>query len=321
MSEDFEDPRKELLGDLLQWLEWQAACGGEVWPVDDIATWNTRLPGIKRASQRNSSTNSIPAFLKSNVHPKNRTQTKPQIDPFVDHQSVMDVSTQGSLSNNDDNHVSRRRKPKKALGGAFAQFLEKRAPSIDFTKLDERTGLKTIKEHQHQHCTAKQKCAIGAGRPRNPVLVIEGHRLGLITVAKESLGKIMDNVLKIPRNKMYWLPYPIKDVSVETLKEEQHKLEHKSECSLCPHLFKASLECLAPQVALIMGVDMQQKVSMRSTSGQVDMGVEMELHTNKWTIPALWTHHPSDMAEDVGLKKECINHLKVFKKMLRKVSL
>ena len=34
MSQEFEDPRKELLEDLLQWLEWQASCGGEVWPVE-----------------------------------------------------------------------------------------------------------------------------------------------------------------------------------------------------------------------------------------------------------------------------------------------
>ena len=314
MSEEFEDPRKELLGDLLQWLEWQAACGGEVWPVEDMSIWNTRLPAMKQRVQRRSATSSVPAFLQSSTQQSTRTQSRSQMPTHTEQDSLKNVATQNAFSNHT---VGRRGKSKKVLGGAFAQFLDKRAPSIDFTKLDEHTGLKTIKEHQHQHCTASQKCAIGGGRPRNPVLVIEGHRLGLTTVAKQSLGKIMDNVLNIPRNKMYWLPYPIKDASLELSKQN----EQKSGCSLCPHLFKASLECLAPQIVLIMGGEMQQKVSMRSSTGRVNMGVEMELHTNKWTIPALWTHHPSDMAEDVGLKKECMNHLKVFKKMLRKVTL
>ena len=319
MSEEFEDPRKELLGDLLQWLEWQAACGGEVWPVEDMSVWNTRLPAMKQRMRRRSATSSVPAFLQSNTQSSNRSQLRSQRSTHVEQDSLKGRPTQDSFP---QNHLERRSKPKKgrgkkALGGAFAQFLDKRAPSIDFTKLDERTGLKTIKEHQQQHCTGSQKCAIGGGRPRNPVLVIEGHRQGLTPVAKQSLGKIMDNVLKIPRNKMYWLPYPIKDASSEALMQN----EQKSVCSLCPHLFKASLECLAPQIVLIMGGDMQQKVSIRSSTGRVDMGVEMELHTNKWTIPALWTHHPSDMADDVGLKKECMNHLKVFKKMLRRVTL
>ena len=48
VASEFEDPRKELLDDLLQWLEWQAACGGEVWPVEDISIWNQRLPKTRK---------------------------------------------------------------------------------------------------------------------------------------------------------------------------------------------------------------------------------------------------------------------------------
>ena len=104
---------------------------------------------------------------------------------------------------------------------------------------------------------------------------------------------------------MYWLPH----------------LHGRTTCTVCPTLFKASLECLSPQIVLIMGEDMRQKVSMRNASGQVQMGIEMEIHTNKWTVPALWTHHPTDMVGDVRLKKECMTHLKTFKRMLRKVTL
>ena len=113
---------------------------------------------------------------------------------------------------------------------------------------------------------------------------------------------------------MYWLPFPVKGTGAETSPQ-------KPSCSLCPHLFKASLECLSPQIVLIMGEDMQQKVSMRDATGSAKMGVEMEIHTNKWTVPTLWTHHPTDMVGDVHLKKECMTHLKTFKRMLRKVTL
>ena len=65
MASEFEDPRKELLDDLLQWLEWQAACGGEVWPVEDISIWNQRLPKTRRTPllNRGSSPGDKPTFL------------------------------------------------------------------------------------------------------------------------------------------------------------------------------------------------------------------------------------------------------------------
>ena len=110
---------------------------------------------------------------------------------------------------------------------------------------------------------------------------------------------------------MYWLPFSMMTASTSV----------EDKCSLCPQLFKASLECLSPQIVLIMGGDMTQKVSMRDSSGATQMGTEMEMYTNKWTVPALWTHHPTDMVGDVQMKKECMTHLKVFKRMLRRISL
>ena len=312
MSHEFEDPRKELLDDILQWLEWQSACGGDVWPVEDIAIWIQRLPKAKPSVQRGSKTAGArqkPAFLQSkqqeqSAAPKTGSGFLPATNQVIHAEQPEPIQ-----------HTARKsKKPKKALGGALSSFLQSRPPSIDFSLLDERTGLKTVKEHQRQHCSADKACSIGGGRPANPVLVIEGHYLGLTSPAKESLGKIMDHVLNIPRAKMYWLPFPLANAT-------RHNPKVQPKCHLCPHLFKASLECLSPQIVLVMGGDMQQKVSMRNTAGQVQMGIEMEIHTNKWKVPALWTHHPTDMVGDVNLKKECMNHLKVFKRMLRKVTL
>ena len=309
MSQEFEDPRKELLNDLLQWLEWQASCGGEVWPVDDIAVWNQRLPKAKKTSvnpRLGTDMNATPAFLQSRTKGDALKNTKAASSIESTH-----VHSRTDIEDTEPPKTARSpKKPKRALASAFTSFLQARPPSIDFAKLDEKTGLKTIKEHQRQHCGADKPCSIGGGRPANPVLVIEGHSQGLTQAAKESLGKIMDNVLNIPRNKMYWLPFPVKSTDAG-----------QSRCSLCPHLFKASLECLSPQIVLIMGGDMQQKVSMRNAAGNVQMGIEMEIFTNKWTVPTLWTHHPTDMVSDVRLKKECMTHLKTFKRMLRKVTL
>ena len=318
MSQEFEDPRKELLEDLLQWLEWQASCGGEVLPVENIELWNQKLPKSLRPPSRGrrSSTNPQSGFLKSasNKIPsplgrnRARAQSKSQVDfePRLNKELNTELNDGLSSPETVQPKTSRTsKKPKRALAAAFTSFLQARPPSIDFSQLDEKTGLKTIKEHQRQYCSADKLCSIGGGRPGNPVLVIEGHSRGLTLEAKESLGKIMDNVLNIPRNKMYWLPY----------------LLGPTKCHVCPTLFKASLECLSPQVVLIMGGDMQQKVSMRNASGQIQMGIEMEIHTNKWTVPTLWTHHPTDMVGDVRLKKECMTHLKTFKRMLRKVTL
>ncbi len=298
MSEEFDDPRKELLEDLKQWLEWQATCGGEVWPVEDISIWSQRLPKIR--NPRSTST-ALPGFLQRSTKPT-PTKSKPS--------NPSGFLQKGSAeSDTKSEPIPKKKRAKRQLGSAFTQFLEKRAPTIDISKLNEQTGLKAIKEHQRQHCSGAKKCAIGGGRPRNPVLVIEGHKSGLTASAKESLGKIMDNVLNIPRNKMYWLPYPV----------QQQKTA--GDCNLCPHLFKASLECLAPQIVLIMGGELEQKISMRAPKGPLQMGIEIEMQTNKWTLPALWTHHPADMIGNTQLKRECMTHLKEFKRMLRKTSL
>lgn len=320
MASYFEDPRKELLDDVLQWLEWQASCGGEVWPVEDEVIWEARLPKLVSSQLNADKRSDLPGFLQKKSSPTEpkRTQTPIQ-SGFLPPRSVPTASVESDARQQLDTSP----KAKRVLGGAFSKVLQARAPSIDFSKLDEKTGLKTIKEHQQKYCRASKdkRCAIGGGRPANPVLVLEGHTLGLTPIAKDSLGKIMDHVLKIPRTKMYWLPYPITDPNQPP----------KSDCTLCPHLFKASLECIAPQIVLLMGAELEQKVSMRakpsgeqanaSIGGLIEMGVELELHTNKWTVPALWTHHPSDMATDTRLKRECMEHLKVFTRMLRKVRL
>ena len=117
----------------------------------------------------------------------------------------------------------------------------------------------------------------------------------------------MDNVLQIPRSKMYWLPYPISSSNVPN-----------ERCALCPHLFKASLECLSPKLVLVMGHSLSGRVSLRGKNGAPQLGQEVEFQTNKWTIPGVWTHHPTDMVTSTQLKKECMQHLEVFKRLMRR---
>ena len=273
------DPQMELLEDIRQWLEWQQFCGTDVWPVDEIDIWNRKV-------------------LKDRSRQRRRPQrSPPQRNP----------SSTGFLKPAEKELTANAvpRKEPSSLAGGWGQLLESRTPTIDFGQLNEVNGLNIIKEHQDAYCPSKPKCVIGGGRPANPILVIEGHTQGLTNQAKESLGKIMDNVLQISRTKMYWLPY----------------LVDSSSCSVCRPLFKASLECLTPKLVLIMGVELQGKISLRAKNGEPKLGDEILFETNRWTIPGVWTHHPTDMVSSTALKKECMQHLDGFKRLMRKVKL
>ena len=282
----FDDPRKELLEQLVQWLDWQRTCGADAWMVEDIAVWNSKLPRTPRQQHRPTSrpasstgATDLSGFLQ-------QRPTTPEVSAPVER------PTRRSMTK---------------LEGAWGQILESRTPTIDFSKLNEQTGLKVVKAHQQQHCQANRPCVIGGGRPANPILVVEGHAQGLTPSAKESLGKIMDHVLKIPRTKMYWLPYPIVGSGGQS-----------DRCALCPHLFKASLECLAPQLVLVMGSALNGNLSLKGANGPALLGQEIEFQTNKWTIPGVWTHHPTDMVASTQLKKECLQHLEIFKRLMRR---
>ena len=283
----FDDPRKELLDQLVQWLDWQQNCGADAWLVEDIAIWNSKLPRVlvqpsrPRLSQNSSSSSKdLTGFLQK------QQSTDPEPSPTAERPA---------------------RRSAAKLEGAWGQILENRTPTIDFSKLNEQNGLKVVKAHQQQHCQSNRPCAIGGGRPANPILVVEGHAQGLTPAAKESLGKIMDHVLKIPRTKMYWLPYPIVTQGVQ-----------QDRCALCPHLFKASLECLAPQLVLVMGGALDGNLSLKGANGPAVLGQEVEFQTNKWRVPGVWTHHPTDMVSSTQLKKECMQHLEIFKRLMRR---
>ena len=283
----FDDPRKELLEQLVQWLDWQQTCGADAWLVEELSVWNSKLPQIARPQNQPTSRQVTPSktmgltgFLQQ------QRPSPPEVTPIQERPT---------------------RRATTKLEGAWGQIIENRTPTIDFSQLNEQTGLKVVKAHQQQHCQANRACAIGGGRPANPILVVEGHAQGLTLPAKESLGKIMDHVLKIPRTKMYWLPYPIATQGVQ-----------QDRCSLCPHLFKASLECLAPQLVLVMGSALDGHLALKGANGPAVLGQEIEFQTNKWTIPGIWTHHPTDMVSSTQLKLECMQHLEIFKRLMRR---
>ena len=146
---------------------------------------------------------------------------------------------------------------------------------------------------------------MGGGRPRNPVLILEGHEKGLSNQGKETLSIIRSKVLKLGQNQIYWLPYPI-----------------NAGCGLCGNLFSATLECLNPKVVLIMGVELQHRIPMlvseKSRTQQLELGAEIQLVTNKWTIPGVWTFHPNDLANaPQEIKQASMRHFTHFARLMR----
>lgn len=288
------DERKILLEDVLQFLEWQKHCGADAWKVDDISIWERRLSALIQS-------------------PNSTFQKKmpQQIEPETSSSSRS--TAKNPAKNSSDNPASNSKQEQVELGGLWGQLLNDAPATIDFSLLNEGNGLKVIKNHQEKHCKHHKPCVFGRGRARNPILLIEGHPKGLTANAKESLGKILDNVLQINRTEMYWLPYPMTNSA------------QQGNCALCPNLFWATLECLNPKLILVMGEGLKEKIKLsipeKSPLTEIMMGQEIQMETKKWTVPTVWTHHPTDMAQSPSLKKGCVQHLLLFQKMMRRMNL
>ena len=168
------DERKELLADVRAFLEWQRDCGTDVWKVEDFKCWDILPP-------RPSPTPEVRATIqkaKQSVSSRKKEQPQP---------------------------VSKE-KPTTPLQGKWGKVLDQAPQRFDLTSLNDQVeGLKKIKAHQKQHCAKTPPCPIGAGRARNPVLILEGHPKGLTQDAKVMLGKMVDKVLQIERSQMFWL--------------------------------------------------------------------------------------------------------------------
>ena len=272
------DERKELLADVRAFLEWQRDCGTEVWKVEDFSCWKVRPTSRPQTSESSAQMYALPSptpNAKQNLSQRPAEEPKP-------------VSIE---------------KPTTPLQGKWGKVLDQVPQRFDLTSLsDDVEGLKKIKLHQNQHCNKTPSCSIGAGRAKNPVLILEGHPKGLTQDAKVMLGKMVDKVLKIERSQMFWLPYPMGSI-----------------CGSCSNLFVPTLECISPKVVLLMGAQLEGKVTLSPyRKDEVRFGNRVRLNLNKGSIPGVWTHHPTDLMNNPNYKQERFSHLRLFVDIIRR---
>jgi hypothetical protein len=274
------DNRWDCLEDVRHFLEWQKMCGTDVWMVENDQAWNpARFVSQLPKAQFKKPESSTPQKQAKEMEPLRRK--------VVEETARIEE------------------KPVESLGGGWGKVIKDRTPKIDFTILDEQSGIKRIQAHQRKYCEEQKPCALGGGRPKNPVLILEGHPDGLSDQGKKVLSIIRADVLKLAQNQIYWLPYPM-----------------KVGCGLCSNLFAAALECISPKVVLVMGEGLRHRLPMsaseRSLSPNIEIGAEIQLVTNKWTIPGIWTQHPNDLAiASIEKKQEGMKHFSQFARLMR----
>ena len=315
--------QKEMLEDVLQLLDWYKSCGADAWPVEDLQIWEQKLANLSTSTNANSvqapsnSGVSKPSFLQRNSHTvtsgssAGTTTTTMSFSLSSEKPKTVTTAKESIKQKDTDSSLF-------SLPGDWGMIGNDAPVPIDFSILNEKDGLHKIKDHQRQYCKSNKPCSLGAGRPQVPVLIIEGHERGLTPEAKLSLGKIVD-FLSIPRQQMYWLPFPLR---ASTEQSQDGKLTTcDGMCALCPNLFLATLECLTPKIVLVMGEALEGNITMLSENGgqeQPTIGSMIQMSTHKWTIPGLWTHHPTDMNENMQLKSQGKKHLDNFKIALRR---
>ena len=130
MSQEFEDPRKELLEDLLQWLEWQAVCGGDVWLLKTLHNMESDAYPRPNASVEGASWyfngKAKPSFLKFYTN-EGKIQTDNGFSQHFLYQifttRIQRYSERGTSPNTSR---SFQRNQKELLASAFDSFLEAR---------------------------------------------------------------------------------------------------------------------------------------------------------------------------------------------------
>ena len=319
------DSRWEILEELRHFLEWQKLCGTDVWLVEDEDAWKPekfKASNITEISEISgiSGISGISDTASSSSHHFSQTSQdrRKQKSSSNQHEQSRYLPPQVIKEKSIEETAKVHTKPDEDLSGKWGLMLEKRPPKIDPTILDEQNGIKNIKNHQQKYCKAKNPCVLGGGRPRNPVLILEGHPEGLSTKGRETLSIIRSKVLNLQQNQIYWLPYPM---NVGNNVGNIEKTKDKG-CGLCANLFSATLECISPKVVLVMGTDLKHRVPMSPAENSSDLelvlGSEIQLITSKGSIPGIWTFHPNDLADaPFDIKQASMRHLSLFSRLMR----
>ena len=114
------------------------------------------------------------------------------------------------------------------------------------------------------------------------------------------LSRMRTNVLKLAKEKLYWLP-----------------INTSLGCGLCDAMVLAQLNAIQPKAVLVMG---QRPLALLNISDmeKARKGEEIRIQTNSTSIPAICTLHPMYLVEHPQDKKAALDALFRFKRILQR---
>jgi len=204
---------------------------------------------------------------------------------------------------------SERSRPRQSLGGLWGSVLASKPQAFNPDAVQTgKSGLRECQRYWEEHCSEK-KCEsrehppwsviCGRGLPDAPVVLIEGHDERLGPRGLSMLSNMRENVMKIPKEKMYWLPV--------------HK---KTDCTLMESMTQGQFNALQPKAVLMMG---RRPLDLFQVEGEVvDLGSTLNMKTLNGSIPVICTHHPNALLKKPELKREAFVHLQSFQRLLKR---
>ena len=221
------DSREQIAADIRAWLEWQQYCGTDVWKVDNIAAWDMHepdrvLPRVRPNPPR-----------PSQPIPKKEEPTK-RVAP-----KAPELSPQPPVKKNNV--------PLPSWWQSIYENRQKRA-SFDFSRIPTGgDGLQRAFAFRDKNCDSKM-CKWGVGRFDAEVVVIEGHRKHLDSAGFKMLGDMRENVLRLSKNNLYWIP-----------------LKRSLGCGHCDSMAMGQLNAIQPKAILVLGFGPLELLTGRSS--------------------------------------------------------
>ena len=288
-----EDSRENVAADIRAWLEWQKACGTDDWMVSNIAVWDSllRVQPPQVPSQKNPPTQRIENIRPSVEfsHKKSETlDTKPTSVPAKKHIPI--DSKQNNLHN---------------LRPWWKSVIERRTerPQFNLQQIPQgQDGIQRAFAFRDANCRTEH-CTWGIGRHDAPVVLLEGHTKPLAGAGLKMLSDMRANVLRLPKEKLYWIP-----------------MNRKMTCGHCDTMALAQLYAIQPKALLVFGLEPLRILRINDREAALQ-GKEIQVETNGRYIPAVCTIHPMQLVEEPRGKVLALQALRTFRFLLNKLNI
>ena len=278
------DSREELAADIRAWLEWQKLCGTDVWKVEDITVWDScAQQEAPRAILKQKKTSTVP------VNPPPQKQSPQRELP----QSIKPIQKP----------MTRQKREDTALPSWWQSIYENRTKreAFDFSRIPTGgDGLQHAFSFRDKNCDAKM-CKWGVGRFDAEVVVFEGYRKHLDKAGFKMLGDMRENVLRLSKNNLYWIP-----------------LKRELGCGHCDEMSLAQLNAIQPKAILVLGFEPLELLNIHDRKA-AEEGGEFQIELNSSSVPAICTHHPMALLEETHNKFAARDALIAFRSILNRL--